>query len=330
MRLTDGQVTFQWFLDHEQDENPPLPGLKHGTLAGHRAFLQQLNKRGAGIYFTVNETDLKGRRKEHITRVRAYMIDCDGITEPQAKTQKLREIYRSPLKPSLIVETKNGLHVYWYSTGEEPVDPDDYRRVNGRLAHHLGGDMKSRDITRVMRLPGFLHQKDPNAPVSVKIVAEFPQNVYTREQILEAFAPYPGEEEELEQARQAALPPEPINLERGTDQVRNYALSALEGECREVAAAQVGGRNDRLNRAAFRVAQLFHTGGVTEEEARDALRAAAKQAGLADHESEATIQSGFRGGRANPRTPPFKEPQSKRAAPRKGERRRYVRKEARP
>jgi len=56
----------------------------------------------------------------------------------------------------------------------------------------------------------------------------------------------------------------------------------------------------------------------------------AKQAGLADHESEATIQSGFRGGRANPRTPPFKEPQSKRAAPRKGERRRYVRKEARP
>lgn len=329
MRLTDGNVTFQWFLDHEQDKNPPLPGLKHGTLEEHRAFLRQLNQRGAGIYFTVNETDLKGRRKEHITRVRAYMIDCDGITKPQDKTKKLRQIYNSPLKPSLIIETRNGLHVYWYSTGEEAVDADDYRRVNGRLAHHLGGDMKARDISRVMRVPGFLHQKDPSQPVEVKIVREFPDNVYTREQLLEAFAPYPGEEEELEQARQAALPPEPINLERGTDQVRNYVLGALEGECRELATTQQGSRNDRLNRAAFRVGQLLHTGGVSEEEARDALRSAAKQTGLADHEIDATIQSGFRGGRANPRTPQLKEPTPKRDAPRQGERRRFVRKEAR-
>src|SRR5690606_25672207 len=196
------------------------------------------------------------------------------------------------------------------------------------LAHHLGGDMKARDISRVMRVPGFLHQKDPSNPVAVKIVNEFPENVYTREQILEAFEPYPGELEELEQARQAAAPAEPINLARNGDRVRNYVLTALEAECRELASAQQGGRNDRLNRAAFRVGQLLHTGGVSEEEARDALRAAAKQTGLSDHEIDPTIQSGFRGGRANPRTPQFKEAKPKQGAPRRGGRR-FVRKEER-
>lgn len=306
MRLTSEPVTFQWFLDYEQENQQVEPGLRHGMLSKYRRFLRDMNHRGAGIYFTVNQTDGRGRRKENITRIRAYMIDIDGIDSNHKKTRALREIYKSPVKPSLIVQTRNGLHVYWYSTGEEPVDPVDYRRVNGRIAHALGGDMNARDISRVMRLPGFLHQKDPDNPVRVKIITEQPENIYTRDELFEAFPSFPGEEEELLQSQPAPEGGEAPEIARDGDQVRRYALGALEAECREVASTQTGGRNHALNRAAFNIARLFHQGGVTEEEAHEALHAAAKQAGLSDREINRTIQSGFRAGKANPRTPEYR------------------------
>jgi hypothetical protein len=81
----------------------------------------------------------------------------------------------------------------------------------------------------------------------------------------------------------------------------------LRRECEAVAATQVGGRNDRLNKAAFRLGALL---GVCELETPavvEALREAAATAGLGDEETDRTIMSGLKAGteqRQSAQSPP--------------------------
>ncbi len=83
-----------------------------------------------------------------------------------------------------------------------------------------------------------------------------------------------------------------------------YYATALDSECRAVAAAPKGTRNAALNTASFSIGQLIAGGGIPENVARDALTQAANQAGLGADEIAKTINSGFQAGRGNPRTAP--------------------------
>lgn len=82
-----------------------------------------------------------------------------------------------------------------------------------------------------------------------------------------------------------------------------YGQRALQEEADKVARTGEGGRNDALNRATFKVAQLVAGGEVDEGEARAALIDAALAAGLDEREASRTVESGFRGGTASPRQP---------------------------
>ena len=53
--------SFQTFCD--KGKNKALIKQVHGTLEEHFETLAQLNLKGAGVFFTVNETDLKGVSK---------------------------------------------------------------------------------------------------------------------------------------------------------------------------------------------------------------------------------------------------------------------------
>lgn len=77
-----------------------------------------------------------------------------------------------------------------------------------------------------------------------------------------------------------------------------YAAAALRDEAAQVAASVEGSRNDTLNTAAFNMAGLVAAGALDEATVRDTLTAAARSAGLADVEIDATITSGFRGSAA--------------------------------
>src|SRR5262249_49751906 len=83
---TDAQWCFQTYTDDKQkrkaraEENKlrkkqgkpelkdPLAAWRYGTLADHYEWLVKQNARGAGIYFTVNETDRGGRKTANIKR----------------------------------------------------------------------------------------------------------------------------------------------------------------------------------------------------------------------------------------------------------------------
>jgi Protein of unknown function (DUF3987)/Bifunctional DNA primase/polymerase, N-terminal len=87
-----------------------------------------------------------------------------------------------------------------------------------------------------------------------------------------------------------------------------YYRSALKDECAALASAPKGGRNDALNRAAFNLFQLVTGGGLDEETVQERLYAAAEACGLVNDDGEAsvraTIESGAKAGRAQPRRAP--------------------------
>lgn len=82
-----------------------------------------------------------------------------------------------------------------------------------------------------------------------------------------------------------------------------YGAAALEDECRKVAAAPAGKRNDTLNTAAFRLAGLVAGGQLDAAQVQDRLYHAARAAGLLDDEIVATLDSGLNAGMQNPRGP---------------------------
>jgi len=96
---------------------------------------------------------------------------------------------------------------------------------------------------------------------------------------------------------------EPRQRARADTSAERWAQAALDGELNDLRRAQVGGRNDQLNIAAFSVGQVVGGGYLHEGMARGELYRAALSIGLDERESENTIDSGMRAGMDKPRHP---------------------------
>ncbi|QSA98727.1 DUF3987 domain-containing protein [Methylococcus sp. EFPC2] len=175
--LAEGEeaFTFQTFDDLKSRKDKKLAHIFHGDLESCASALADLNKRGSGVFVTVNETDGHGRKLENIVRIRAVWHEEDtpcGITE-------------WPLEPQLVIESSPGkFHRYW------PVDgltPAQFTGVMERMIADYGSDPNVKDTTRVLRLPGFWHLKNPAAPFRVRIVHESGGLPYSASRLLEAF-----------------------------------------------------------------------------------------------------------------------------------------------
>ncbi len=142
--------TIQTF-DDTKEKRGPLATIVHVNPNSNSALfsLTGLNERGAGIFFCVNETDGKGRQAQNIVRVRAVFVDLDGAP--------LTAVLQAGLDPHFIVKTSPGrYHCYWL-VKDCPLEQ--FRPVQMALARRFGGDATVIDLPRVLRLPGFLHQK---------------------------------------------------------------------------------------------------------------------------------------------------------------------------
>ena len=175
----EARWTFQTFPDNKdgrsEDECKKLTRVLHGTLDKHAVILTWLNKNGAGVFVTVNETDGRGRTKENITAIRSVFADNDK-----------GPFLNLPIEPTLVIESKNGDHAYWSVCSK--MTKEDFTVAQKAIAHNLGSDKKVCDPPRVMRLAGFYHMKDPNDPFLVKIKS-CSSAKYTAKEIRDAFPP---------------------------------------------------------------------------------------------------------------------------------------------
>src|ERR1035437_3620901 len=73
--------------------------------------LRELNARGAGIFFSVNQFAGGKRGKELCTGINAWFVESDSLP----KDEQWKLVKSSPIVPSAIVESKNSLHLYWFA-----------------------------------------------------------------------------------------------------------------------------------------------------------------------------------------------------------------------
>ena len=267
--------TFQTFDDSEAKRGN-LTSTLHGTLAQHADQLRRLNEAGAGVFVTINETDLTRRKAENIVRVRAVFIDLDGAP--------LEPVLKHDAQPHMVVTTSPGKwHVYWRVEGLELGEFQDAQRS---LIEKFDSDPAVKDLPRVMRLPGFFHLKGE------------PHLVTLRNRMPDA-QPYSADVfRTCRSVKKRPMSDEPPPVPDSSE-----ALAVLDREATKVAEATAGKRNNELNRVAFTVGGLIGAGLLMEDTARERLLLASDEAGLARREADKTITSGFRKGREAPWTP---------------------------
>jgi RepB DNA-primase from phage plasmid/Protein of unknown function (DUF3987) len=96
----------------------------------------------------------KGRRiKENAAPVLSLWGDLDGAEVPNGS-----------LKPTTVVESSPGrFHCYWRLSDEIP--PELAEGLNKRLAGVVGADPSGFDLSQLLRVPGTINHKYPDAPV---------------------------------------------------------------------------------------------------------------------------------------------------------------------
>lgn len=149
----NGIFTFQTFDDRKTHGN--LAMVLHGSLEQHEQQLANLQQRGAGVFVMINQGDglIHDGEKTcrctcNVQRVRSLFVDLDG--------SPLEPVLANPY-PDITIESSPGrFHAYWFTT-DCPLDQFSLRQK--QLASKFKGDHKVHDLPRVMRLPGFWHQK---------------------------------------------------------------------------------------------------------------------------------------------------------------------------
>jgi hypothetical protein len=169
--IPDG-FTFQTFDDDKKRKDRTLARVLHGTIADCAAELSRLSSRGAGVFVTINETDMAGRKLANITRIRAVWAELDD-----------GDVSSFPLEPHLITETSPGkFHKIFLVDG---LTNEQHAAVENVLVAQYGSDPNAKDVSRVLRVPGFYHQK--GEPHMVQLIHESGAAPYSAAEILEAL-----------------------------------------------------------------------------------------------------------------------------------------------
>jgi hypothetical protein len=312
----DPVVTWQTFDDdkvHKLDPDP-MAGIQHGRLGDLDRHLVEVNEVGrtlkdgrlhrAGVFISVNQMNGRGRDKEDCVALRALFIDQDG-GDPLPATWRLQ--------PSIIVQRdETHWHAYWLlQPGEELAR---FSAAQTHLACHFHSDLKIKDLPRVLRVPGFQHNKSEPKAVTL-IHVEQPRTLYSIDEILTA---HPVDFEQLDekyhrgavlvglaQERKAATPARPAPRPRASSEMSRqdeaFRKWASKKDTRGGGANDNGAGNDT---AAFTIAcegyGRFQAGIISSEALiEDVVRDFVTRCGWINIDSE--VERLCRGARSAPR-----------------------------
>lgn len=168
----DEPITFQTF-DDGATKNSRLARILHGNLEEHGATLANLNAQGAGIFVMVNRGDGLGHKAANVTGIRALFVDLDG--------SPLEPVLAAGVDPHITIESSPGrFHAYWL-VDDCPLER--FTSLQAALAAKFNSDPKVKDLPRVMRLPGYWHQK--SEPYQTRILQENPVLPYAVADLME-------------------------------------------------------------------------------------------------------------------------------------------------
>lgn len=124
--------------------------------------LQSLNNQGYGIHAIVNGG---GNKDVDVKYARAIFYEHDDL--PKDEQKKLWKKLNLP-EPTLQVDTGGkSIHNYWRL--DKPLPVDKWEKLQEDLLEYSDGDRSIKNPSRVMRVPGFFHQKSGN---QAKIISQ--------------------------------------------------------------------------------------------------------------------------------------------------------------
>ena len=178
------------------------------------------------IYFTPNSMKDGKRNALNTIKFNTMFLDFDfkdHIDEGKAETIETLENLQLP--PSSMVETKHGIHAYWFLQGGTINDRETYEALQRAMHEKLGSDHRAIDCSHLMRLPGFKHWKDPNDPFDVKIVEKNYDKRYTLDELTHKFGGKKRLAELKKKHRIGQYSDEPIvpNAFNGVGRIKNIA-----------------------------------------------------------------------------------------------------------
>lgn len=160
------------FDPKEHAEKKPAAENIRGSLERASEYLHRLNSGQLGVFVSVNETDGNGVGKSNIKRIRTVFADFDAGWPADL-----------PLEPSIVVQTSpTKFQAYWL-IADEMTRPQFDGVLSTLIARH-GSDKGAKDISRVLRVPGFFHHK--RDPFLVKLTGGNGRR-YTAAEIVAAY-----------------------------------------------------------------------------------------------------------------------------------------------
>lgn len=169
-----------YFLAHDKDnDNKPVARLSHATIDSLVTAIYRNLAAKRNVYYSTGSFGSSSKGDQlRLKRVFYVDIDC-GPGKPYANKkealQALHQAVKDGLpKPTLIVDSGNGLHVYWELTADIPGHEwKPYGKALQGLCESLGLAVDSQitpDAVRILRPVGTYNYKDPANPKPVKIV----------------------------------------------------------------------------------------------------------------------------------------------------------------
>lgn len=276
-------AAFRFRAIHDRDRSCPSVNV-YGTLEQRSDRLTQLNQAGYGIFVIVNGST--GTTDDTVADIRCVFVDFDGIEMPNRKERLeyfcgaapvtlVRKGTAETAPLSMAIESSPGkYHAYWRC---HSMPLERFKPFQQELAYTLGGDPAVCNPSRVMRVPGFLHQKgDPFLSLVRHVRNGYPYSVSA--DILERALARTMKKFKVK------VPEKPVISIPSTPPAPD--VRQFKGLTSWVAASDTGERNHNL----FGAACQFEKEGAPPE-AWEPLFEAARSCGLPDSEIMATVAS---------------------------------------
>ena len=188
---------------------------KPQTYSEAQSKLEWLNQdKHKDIYFIVNSG---GSKDSQITRVNSAFIDWDAgrdsnkhyfpleIVE-QKKQEFLQKLAQFPYKPTYIIETRNGYHVYWFLCSGTTIEQ--FIFIQKQLITYFDSDPKICNPARVMKLPGYYACKNGQYDPFLVTIIEHNNVVYNVDTFISFFSSFHFDTENAEIGTTSPLPAE--------------------------------------------------------------------------------------------------------------------------
>lgn len=257
--------------DWAREHTPNLPKVEEGEFDD--AKIRYLNSFGYNIYYLPNYPSTRNESRYvsgmEINTFNWVFVDMDlkdGVYA--SKDAFLETIAHFELKPTKVVDSGNGLHVYWRVTD---LDAMTYLRLQRRLMRKFDTDTAVCQIYQLLRLPGTLNTKDKFEQKECCYLYQA-EDAYTAEELDSVLPKISFEDEQYcKDHFNNTYNPEAKKAIDSRLPVKFGALLSKNQEVKDLWTSNWDGSNDDRSGADYRIAHIMFASGFSKSEATSVL-----------------------------------------------------------